>query len=186
LAHNSMIVAWSWVEDTHSWVEPTAINLMALKRSGHGDHARSRDAIRMLVDRMIPSGGWNYGNTVAFGTELRPQIEPSGLALAALVGEKITDPRLAKSVEYLKRSLSARTTAVSLCYALLGLAGHGVRPAESDAWLEAAFRDTTNRGSSPYRLALLALAASAGDCSWFKGPPRAQRASDSNLREAGK
>jgi cell wall-associated NlpC family hydrolase len=121
----------------------------------------------MLVDRMLPSGGWNYGNTVAFGAELRPQVEPTGLALAALAGEKITDPRLARSIAYLNKSLTARTTTVSLCYGLLGLAGQGVHPAEADSWLEGAFRDTMNRGGSPYRLALATLAALGGDCPWF-------------------
>ena len=38
----------------------------------------------MIIDRALPHGGWNYGNKVVFGHELRPQPGPTGMALLAL------------------------------------------------------------------------------------------------------
>jgi hypothetical protein len=62
-------------------------------------------------------------------------------------------------LKYLRNSLSARTTTASLCWGLLGLSAHDQRPADADLWLESAYGRTIRRDRSPYKLALLALAA---------------------------
>jgi hypothetical protein len=82
--HDPSIIGWPWIEDTHSWVEPTAVVLMALDVTGYGDHERAREARLMLLDRQLELGGWNYGNTSVFGQRLRPMAESTGLALNAL------------------------------------------------------------------------------------------------------
>jgi hypothetical protein len=38
----------------------------------------------MLLDRACPEGGWNAGNAVVYGVPLRPHIDATALALAAL------------------------------------------------------------------------------------------------------
>ena len=38
----------------------------------------------MLFDRACPDGGWNAGNGVVYGVPLRPHIDATALALAAL------------------------------------------------------------------------------------------------------
>lgn len=167
MGHNTRLQAWPWVEGTHSWVEPTAINLMALKRSGQGDHPRSREAVGMLVDRVLPTGGWNYGNRIVLGNTLRPQVQPTGLVLAALAGEPTAARACELSLTYLGQSLSDRTTTASLCYALIGAAMHGQRPPQAERWLEAAYRRTLARDASPYKLALLILAASRQPSPWY-------------------
>src|SRR5262245_44208795 len=50
MGHNTQLVAWSWAEKTHSWIEPTAFHVLALKRSGLGTHARVREAVTLLLD----------------------------------------------------------------------------------------------------------------------------------------
>lgn len=167
LEHDTTLCGWPWVESTHSWVEPTAINLLALKKSGNADHSRSRGAVELLLDRMLPSGGWNYGNTKVLGNTLRPQVQPTGLALAALHGEQAAAEHVQTSIDYLQRTLSQRTTAASLCYALIGLSAHGHRPAAADRWLEAAWQRTLRQDASPYKLALMVLARLGCDCPWF-------------------
>lgn len=161
MGHDTTLVAWPWVAGTHSWVEPTAINLLALRSAGLGHHARSREAVRLLIDRMIPSGGWNAGNKIVFGRELRPQVQATGLALVALADESDRQGELLPSLEYLERSLSAETSLASLSYGLIGLAAHGRRPAEADSMLASAAARTLQRGAPPYPLALAAI-ASAG------------------------
>jgi hypothetical protein len=84
MGHNGMLVGWPWVSGTHSWVEPTSLALLAMGREGRAGHPRAREGVRVLIDRAIPGGGWNVGNTVVFGTRLRPSPGPSGLALLAL------------------------------------------------------------------------------------------------------
>jgi hypothetical protein len=166
MGHNMQLQAWPWVEGTHSWVEPTAINLMALKRAGQAEHARCREAVAMLLDRMLPAGGWNYGNKVVLGNTLRPHVQPTGLALAALAGEPTAASACQRSLAYLTAELSPRTTTASLCYGLIGVGLHGHRPPEANAWLEAACRRTLSRDASPYKLALLVIAAAQSSCPW--------------------
>ena len=168
LRHDTALQGWSWVEGTHSWVEPTAINLWALKTSGRADHPRSREAVRLLLDRMLPSGGWNYGNTAVLGTTLRPHVQPTGLALAALAGEEEAAAACGQAVRALSAMISAKTTAASLAYALIGMAGHRTWPPGADAWLAAAGQRALDRNASGYTLALLALASHGSQCPWFQ------------------
>ena len=91
VGHDTTLQGWPWVVGTHSWVEPTAINVLALRSAGQAGHPRCREAVKLLLDRQLPEGGWNYGNTTVLGHVLRPQVQPTGLALAALAGE--TDVR---------------------------------------------------------------------------------------------
>jgi hypothetical protein len=159
LGHDSRLDGWPWVEGTHPWSEPTAINLLALKASGQGTHSRAVEASAMLIDRLLPEGGCNYGNTIVLGRVLRPHVEPTGLVLAALAGEADPSGRIERSLNYLERAASQTAGGASLAYALLGLAAHDRRPAKAGDWLAAAARQTGPYRTNPLRKALLALAA---------------------------
>jgi hypothetical protein len=170
LGHDTSLEAWSWVDGTHSWVEPTAINLLALKACGYAESDRSREAVRLLCDRAVPAGGWNYGNREVFGTPLRPHLQPTGLALSALVGEPSAAREIAAATAYLRAGLSAKVATASLCYGLIGLAAQGQEPQGAAMWLESAARRTLQQGAAPYQLALLALAAMGRHGPWFSFP----------------
>ena len=122
----------------------------------------------MLVDRLLPKGGCNYGNTYVLHQMLRPHIEPTGVTMLALGGENIDDPRIFYSLEYLSQSLSAETTPISLSYGLLGLIPYNLAPQSAAEWLEAAYRRTIRREASPLNLALLSLAAQGKECPLVK------------------
>ena len=78
LGHNSTLAAWPWVEGTHSWLEPSALFTIALKVYNLRDLPRTKEAVELLLDRLLPSGGCNYGNTTVLGQMLRPHVQPSG------------------------------------------------------------------------------------------------------------
>lgn len=158
MGHNTQLVGWSWAEGTHSWIEPTAFHILALKATGHGDDSRTREGIRLLLDRQLPSGGCNYGNTSVLGQMLRPHVQPTGIALLALAGEQDQGNRMAKSVAWLKKALSQETTPTSLAWGLLGLAAHGVKLPDASEWLDAAAKQVQSHDDSSHKLALLALA----------------------------
>ncbi len=138
MGHNTQLVGWSWAEGTHSWIEPTAFHVLALKTVGRGDHPRTREAITLLLDRQLPTGGCNYGNTSVLGQMLRPHIQPTGIALLALAGEQDQGNRIAKSVAWLRKALSKETTRASLAWGLLGLAAHRITLPSATQWLESA------------------------------------------------
>jgi hypothetical protein len=159
MGHDTTLFGWPWVEETHSWIEPTAMHVLALKAAGLRTHLRTREAVRLLIDRLLPDGGCNYGNTFVMDQVLRPHLQSTGAAMTALAGETDISGRIEKSLNYLAAELSTRTAAASLAYGIVGLAAHGILPPDSQSWLEAAYRRTIARGHAPYRLALLALAA---------------------------
>jgi len=163
LGHDTSLVAWPWVEGTHSWIEPTALSVLALKASGRASHSRTREAVRLLIDRLLPDGGANYGNTVVLGQVLRPHLLPTGLALCALAGEDDSSGRIAKSLRLLRDSLSERTPVLSLAWSVLGLAAHRALPGEKVRWLDAAARRATRDDENRWRMALLCLAALGGN-----------------------
>lgn len=90
---DNSLQAWSWVDGTLSWVEPTAWSLIAVKRalalgllSSSASTARVRIDVgeRLLQDRACVSGGWNYGNAQVFGTNLIAHGPTTALALLAM------------------------------------------------------------------------------------------------------
>jgi hypothetical protein len=131
VGHDTLIKGWPWIGDTHSWVEPTSMVLLALELTGHNEHDRAREARRMLLDRQLEEGGWNYGNATVFGRQLRPMPESTGLALNALAG-KVPDGVVGKSLLYLKDQINRLRTPLSLGWSLLGLGAWKERPVNAD------------------------------------------------------
>lgn len=152
--HDTSIRGWPWVADTHSMVEPTSLALIALRASGFGGHERFREAVRMLLDRRLPGGGWNYGNTRVYGQELHPQVLDTGVALTALAGE-VPAGEVRPAMEYLETSVRPLRTPLSLGWGLLGLAAWGRRPASSEEWIGESARRQERHG--PYDTPLLSL-----------------------------
>ncbi len=130
LGHNTLLKGWPWVGETHSWIEPTALSIMALDACGYGDHARIGEAIQLLMDRQLPRGGWNYGNITVFGQELRPAPESTGSALHALAG-RVPREQVQGSLAYLLDQIKKVRTPIALGWSLLGLGSWGAMPADA-------------------------------------------------------
>ncbi len=161
LGHDASLKGWPWVAGTHSWIEPTALALLALRAVGQANHPRAQEAIRLLYDRQLPHGGCNYGNTIVLGQELVPHVQPTGLAMLALAGEPDPKGHIARGLKFLQANLGPETATASLCYGLFALTAHHQRPAQANEWLQSASQRTFAGDNSPYKLALLALAAQA-------------------------
>lgn len=156
--HNTRLQGWSWVEGTHSWLEPTAYAVMGLRAAGLSDHARTREGVALLWDRMFDGGGWNYGNTRVLGKPLRPFPAPSGIVLTALSGE-LTEASIDPSLAYLRSTLQRVRSPMSLGWGLIGLSAWNARPAQADAWLAESARVSLAREAHPLEDALLLLAS---------------------------
>jgi hypothetical protein len=163
VTHDSTLTGWPWAEGTHSWVEPTALAVLALKAAMHHDHPRTREAVDLLFDRILPTGGCNYGNTFVLQQQLRAHLQPTGLALLALAGEEDREGKLAASLGYLEATLDSDTALPSLCYGLLGLIAHGVSSARAESWLQAAGERLPASDCGAYPLVLWSLAALGPD-----------------------
>jgi hypothetical protein len=171
--HNTELVGWAVAEGTHSWVEPTAFAVLALKSVGRGESAEAREGVAVLIDRQLPGGGLNYGNTVVLGQLLRSHIEPTAIGLLALAGAHDANGRLGRSIDWLRQNIGAQTPPQSLAWAVLALRGHGVDVSAAIDWLGAAATKLLAEGQAgdgtpsmpatlgpaPFKMALLGLAA---------------------------
>jgi len=162
-AHDTLLKGWPWVAGTHSWIEPTVLSVLALQMAGHGQHDRVREAIRMILDRQLPHGGWNYGNTLVFGRELHPMPESTGAALAGVAGQ-VEQGTVARSLDYLQGEVDRSRTPISLGWGLLGLAAWGRWPSNGTALVERCLVNQSRYGEyDTSALCLLLLGASAGE-----------------------
>lgn len=162
IGHDSELPAWSWVQETSAWLEPTAFHVLALKANGgYESLPLLKSGVASLYDRLLPSGGANCGNTIVFEAELRPHLQPSGIALLALAGEKRFSPKIPRTRDYLNRTLLPTSATPSLCWGLLGLGAYDDDTLDRGELLSEHLTLHDLDGASEHRLALIALAAAA-------------------------
>jgi hypothetical protein len=160
-AHDTSIKGWPWVQATHSFVDPTAMTLLALDITGQSGHPRFREAVNMLMNRQMLHGGWNYGNTLVYGKQLLPFIETTGIALTALAGH-VEREKISGSLRYLQAQAEQARTPLSLAWALFGLGAWGEFPAAGLEWIDETLKKQTKYGS--YGTSLLSILALAHIC----------------------
>lgn len=169
--HDTVPRGWPWNLETYSWVTPTALCVLALQLTGNDRQGRVMEAVKMLKGRRVPEGGWNYGSTVVYGTDLLPLPETTGVALDTLRGHVSRD-WASSSLAYLQRAVSRIRTPISVGWGLLGLSAWNARPPEGDDWIRQTLaRQQTLGAFATDQLALLLVAAQArhGLLSIFSG-----------------
>jgi hypothetical protein len=179
VGHDGALPGWPWVEGTHSWVEPTAMSVLALSRAGLCQHTRVARATQMILDRALPHGGWNCGNKFVFGCELRPQPVPTAVSLLALLSQRNRSEAISRGLEYLQRAIAGLRAPISLGWSLLALRAYGAAPPGAAETLGRAFAEGPPI-ESVRSLALLLLASCqespslfpASDASWVESQLR--------------
>ena len=122
--YDASIQGWPWTPNTMAWVEPTALFIIALVRAGvPRSHERIQSGIKLIIDRKIPSGGWNFGNPYSKSHELEASFMSTALALAALgaAGVPESRPTVGEGISYLIRGLAGDVSTASLAWILLAL-----------------------------------------------------------------
>ncbi|MGZ8949787.1 MAG: prenyltransferase/squalene oxidase repeat-containing protein [Candidatus Aminicenantales bacterium] len=124
IKQDNTLAGWPWVPGTFGWVEPTAWSLIALNLSGQAGHARAVEGRKLLLDRRIPSGGWNYGNPGLDDKELLPFWDTTGLALTSLRGQVDID-RVRPSLDLVEKRQDKIESLCGLAWAVIGLQAYG-------------------------------------------------------------
>lgn len=122
--YDASIMGWPWTPNTTGWVEPTALFILALLRAGVvANEKRIRSGVDLLLDRALPSGGWNFGNPYANSRELGGNVLSTALALAALGAAGVPEgrPAIGAGLRFLVRSLAGDVGTASFAWALLAL-----------------------------------------------------------------
>ncbi len=165
------IPGWPWADQTVSWVEPTAVAVLALRAALARGAVDDRDAamrrigeaVRLFADRQSPGGGWNYGNRRVLGEDLEPYPDTTGWALLALrpVGPEATKESLGRLGFLVRHTRSPLARAL----AVLALRAHGEEARASTELLAAqcagVSADTPPHDTRTRALSLLALAGPA-------------------------
>jgi hypothetical protein len=86
------------------------------------------------MDRQLPGGGWNYGNTMVYDQTLLPQPDNTGIALAALAS-RVERREIQASLDYLQDRVVSLRSPRSLGWAVLGLGAWGQKPVKSHDWI---------------------------------------------------
>jgi hypothetical protein len=168
LGHDPTLLGWPWVEGTHSWIEPTAMAILALCREGRKDHPRVNEGIRLILDRALDRGGWNCGNKAVFGRELRPLPGPTGMALVALAAYGDRSVAISRGLTYLLATLPSVRAPISLGWGVLALRAHGASPAQAREWLTESFATIRQGSECTLGLSLLLLAADEAECCFVR------------------
>jgi hypothetical protein len=120
---------WPWTVGAASWVVPTAYSLMALRLAfgcclTASARQRLTQGTAMLLDRACPGGGWNAGNSVAFGVALEPHSDVTSLALMSLLPQR-HHPTVQASLSWLRNRWPALHSVNGLCWAAMALVTYG-------------------------------------------------------------
>jgi len=158
--HDPKLQGWPWLSETHSWIEPTAASIVALRRAGLNTHPRTQEGVRLILDRAITTGGWNYGNKTVLGRNLRPQPATTGLVLMALSDLNEQLEPIDRACSYLSDCLLTVRSPMSLCWGLLGLTAWNQRPDEYQSWLQQSYGRVRRFRTSTVELAYLLIATS--------------------------
>ncbi len=112
---------WPWIDGTVSWVAPTALTVIA-HRVWNRPSPRVERGMSMLLDRACSSGGWNAGNSEAFGVSLtaHPDFTAMGLIALRACGVQV-HPIVRSAEDYLSSRLAVSEATYSLAWALLAL-----------------------------------------------------------------
>jgi hypothetical protein len=122
--YDASIRGWPWTLNTTGWVEPTALFIIALSRAGVPvTDKRIKSGVDLILDRKVPSGGWNFGNPYSKAYELEASTMSTALALAALGAAGVQEgrPAVSSGIRFLTLSLAGDTSTASLAWALLAL-----------------------------------------------------------------
>ena len=160
IGHDSAAVGWPWVDGTHSWLEPTALAILALCREGLAGHPRVDAGIELILNRSAREGWlelWKQDRlrprSASPARPHGPCAPGPGRARRSVAGggtrARIPAPGPSQpGARGLPRLGSARPPR------------HGACPVEADAWLAASYGRCAGRADATMGLALLLLAAS--------------------------
>ncbi|HTS51006.1 MAG TPA: hypothetical protein VMH05_23830 [Bryobacteraceae bacterium] len=130
---------WPWRDGNASWIEPTALTLVALKKAArHFPSAeldrRVREGEELVLARRCSDGGWNCGNPNVLNFDLPSYPESTGLALVGLQGRNAKE--LAAPLEVGRRFRAETKSSLAKAWLAIALRLHGQNPGTQaeDAW----------------------------------------------------
>jgi hypothetical protein len=159
LAIDPTLRGWPWLPGEATWIEPTALALLALGAVPRTSaiQARLDEAVRYIEDRRCRGGGWNFGNPVMLGGNLPPRAHPTAWALLALA--KLAPAAVRpEDVAALRAEVGRDGGASALAWGLLALRALGQDDADAAGRLTALQGPGGGWNDNPYHTAVALMA----------------------------
>jgi Squalene-hopene cyclase C-terminal domain len=156
---------WPWLPDQASWVEPTALAVLALAAGPATPEIKRRtdEAVTYLTDRRCLGGGWNVGNPLMFSQALPARAHPTAWVLLALA--RAASGRVApEDRNALRAEMESDAGAPAWALGALALSACGQDAAGALSQLQKLQQPDGSWDGNPFHtaLAMLALAGGAG------------------------
>jgi hypothetical protein len=153
---------WPWRPGEASFVEPTALAMLALVPSATRPDVNARlvEGASYLINRRCSPGGWNVGNPSMLGAPMSLRAHPTAWALLALQ-RCAPDQIQAADLSELRREMHRDGGAPALAWGLLALRSSGQDDPGAANLLAGLQNPDGSWNADPYQTAT-ALAALAG------------------------
>lgn len=154
---------WPWLPGESSWVEPSALTMLTLKKDSSlaGVTERLEEAVRYLQDRRCAGGGWNVGNPVMFDALLPARANPTAWALIALA-EMAPEEILPEDIQILRKEMFQDGGTMAFAWGLMALHILGEEDAEARSILVSSQESDGSWGENPYLTAIAWIALEGG------------------------
>jgi hypothetical protein len=152
---------WPWQPGEASWVEPTALSMLAFLAAGERTNSRLSEAKKYLENRRCPGGGWNVGNPVMFDSALPARAHPTAWGILAL--ERYSPQAvLTGDIDTLTSAMSGEGGIMALAWGVAVLQKFGVNVEQSMASLTASQKEDGSWEGNPYITAVTLMAQQGG------------------------
>ena len=118
---DSTLRGFPWQSGDASWVQPTALAMLALDAAGQRAHPRFDEAVQYLRDRAIAGGGWNVGNPTMLGKTMPATAQDTALVLVAMRFVNANDAMMRQAIQYLRDVVTRAQTSSELAWTIYAL-----------------------------------------------------------------
>jgi len=149
---------WPWLPGEASWVEPTALAMLALESvPGIAATDRLNEALRYIQDRRCPGGGWNVGSPVMFASALPALVNTTAWVLLALF-KLAPGSILSEDFEILRTAMHRDGGVLGLAWGLLALKTLGKYNTLAEGRLAGLQHKDGGWANNPYKTAAAIMA----------------------------
>lgn len=159
LAIDLSLEGWPWLPGEATWIEPTALTMLALVSGALTPETslRLNEAVRCIQDRRCPGGGWNVGSPVMFDSPLQARAYPTALVLLALARVALKTIR-SEDVAVLRSEMQRDGGSLALALGLLALRVLGYDDSSAKARLDSIQGPDGGWVHNPYHTAIALMA----------------------------
>lgn len=158
LAIDFSLRGWPWLSGEATWIEPTALALLALESiPGLAYTDRRNEAQRYIQDRRCPSGGWNVGNPIMFHSALPAQAYSTAMVLLAL-RRLAPESILSEDIRVLRAEMHRDGSVLALAWGLLALRTLGQDDTSAESRLVSMANQRRGWADNPFQTAVALMA----------------------------